>query len=195
VTVIELLDRWTSPAAAHAVRPSLAELYAAHADFAWRCLQRLGVPAADLQDALQEVFVAAHSKLRDFDPNRALATTWLFGICSNVARNVRRRVRRHARPFEFDAQDGRSSNPEEELQRARARSRLLAILEDLSPPLRATFVMFEIEGKSCAEISELTGAPLGTVHSRLHKARSRFRALLEKQRHRESLLLRSKHHE
>ena len=52
--------------------------------------------------------------------------------------------------------------------------------------------MFEIEGKSCTEVSELMGVPLGTVHSRLHKARRRFRALLEEQHRQEVRVSRSK---
>ena len=58
------------------------------------------------------------------------------------------------------------------------------ILDALPAPLRVTFVMFEIEGRSCLEIADLMAIPLGTVHSRLHKARKRFRAALRRQRQR-----------
>ena len=180
--MVELSQRWPATASNRQQPMSFDAVYAAHADFVWRCLQRLGTPSADLEDALQEVFMVAHVRLGDFDPNRALMTTWLFGICSNVARSMRRRHGRRSRSSESRPPEPPAPTPEEELQRAQTRERLLLILDALPAPLRATFVMFEVEGKSCTEISELCGVPLGTVHSRLHKARRRFRALFARQR-------------
>src|SRR5687767_7730931 len=73
------------------------ELYHQHFEFVWRTLRHLGVRVADLPDVAQEVFIIVHRRLPDFE-GRAKATSWLFRICMNAARNQRRRahVRREA---------------------------------------------------------------------------------------------------
>jgi RNA polymerase sigma-70 factor (ECF subfamily) len=79
-----------------------------------------------------------------------------------------------------DAAD--ESTPETELERRRSRERLERVLDALSPVKRATFVMFELEGSSCEEIAELSGVPVGTVHSRLFSARRDFARALARER-------------
>jgi RNA polymerase sigma-70 factor (ECF subfamily) len=69
-------------------------------------------------------------------------------------------------------------NPEEVLLRRAAAERLLDVLGGLKPEYRAVFVMFEIEERSCQEIAAELDIPVGTVHSRLHAARAKFRAIL-----------------
>src|SRR5829696_9438267 len=91
------------PAAAPAPSPMrapdravrIADLYELEFDNLWRSLQRLGVPRASLEDAVQEVFVAAHARLHTFDESRPVRP-WLFGIAVRVASEMRRRDRRAA---------------------------------------------------------------------------------------------------
>lgn len=144
-------------------------------DFVWRTLQRHGVPAADLDDALQEVFLVAHRRQGIYDPAQAKVTTWLFGICTRVAWSLRRRRRNHAELPELVHHE----TPEALCGRSQRMLRLSVALERLSPEQRATFVMFELEGVSCADIAALSGVPVGTVHSRLHTARSALRRALD----------------
>lgn len=163
-------------------RPSaldLVSVHAAHADFVWRSLQRLGVREADLDDAHQEVFIVVHRRLGEFE-GRSRITTWLYAICQRIA--LERRRQSHARREEIQAEPPENRDPSREcaedperaaLQRE-ARVRLEAILDELEPERRAAFVMFELEGMSCEEIAEITGVPLGTVYSRLHHARRAF---------------------
>ena len=144
-------------------------------DFVWRTLQRHGVPAADLDDALQEVFLVAHRRQGVFDPTQGKLTTWLFGICTRVAWSLRRRRRSHAELPELVNHE----TPETLCGRSQRMHRLSAALERLSPEHRATFVMFELEGVSCADIAAVSGVPVGTVHSRLYTARSALRRALD----------------
>jgi RNA polymerase sigma-70 factor (ECF subfamily) len=165
-----------------------AGLYAAHADFVWASLQRLGVRDADLEDVLQEVFVVVHQRLHTFDGS-SKATTWIFGICMRVASAYRRRGFRRRETCvadppepapEVDANAGAS--PEEDLAKAQSRRRLEELLDELDLDKRAVFVMFEIDELSCEEIAHLLGVPVGTVYSRLHAARKAFqRALVRMQ--------------
>ena len=174
---------WDSPnvqAAVSTMAPRARErqldveaVYQQTVDFAWRTLQRLGVPESDLEDVLQEVYVVVHRRLPSYGGQCRL-TTWVFGICRRVANRHRRRAwfrRQSHTAVEPSPVDERT--PEEAAARSEARRQLETILGKLGPELRAVFVMFEVEGQSCQDIAELMGVPVGTVHSRLHTARKR----------------------
>lgn len=162
----------TDQASAVDEAPEVGSVYRDHADFVWRSLQHLGVRDSDLEDATQEVFVVVHRKLRGFD-GRSRLTTWLFGICLRVAARQRRRAyfrreKQSAEPPErIDA-----TTPEDRALTLERRRLLERALGRLSLEQRAIFVLFELEGRPCQEIAELIGVPLGTVYSRLHKARN-----------------------
>jgi RNA polymerase sigma-70 factor, ECF subfamily len=156
---------------------SVEEIYGQYADFAWRCLRRMGVPHDDLADAMQDVFLTVHRTLGGFQ-GRASLSTWMFTICRSVARD--RRVRAFRR-YEVAAGDDLPepidlrANPEahaEQNQRVRI---LETILAGLDMDLRNVFVLFEIEAMTGDEISEVLGIPSGTVYSRLAQARATFR--------------------
>jgi RNA polymerase sigma-70 factor, ECF subfamily len=151
------------------------ELVARHFEFVWRSVRRLGVRAADCDDAAQEVFLVAARRLDDFTLDRERA--FLFGTCARVASTRRRSSRR--RPEELDgAPDERAReelSPEELAELARARPLLQALLDGMSLDFRAVFILAEIEELSVREIAELLGVPQGTVSSRLRVARGQFR--------------------
>ncbi len=140
--------------------------------FVWRTLHAMGVPASDVEDVMQEVYVVVHRRLTSYD-GRSKLTSWLFGICLRVALRHRRRAYfRRERAGELPLQVD-SDTPEHVAARQERQRLLLASLRGLSPDQRAVFVWFEVEGKSCAEIADLMGVPVGTVYSRLHTARRR----------------------
>lgn len=156
-----------------------ATVYDGYAPFVWRSLQRMGVPSSDLDDALQEVFIVVHRKLDQYDAGRAKLSTWLFGITLNVARKHRSRGRLSL-GADVDATASDQPCQDTQLQRKQQAERLNVALGKMRPEHSATFVMFELEGLSCQEIADLTGVPVGTVYSRLHKARDQFKELVEK---------------
>ncbi len=150
---------------------TVTDVYQQHADFVWRSLQHLGIGASDLEDITQEVFVVVHRKLSTFNGSSQI-TTWLFGICLRVADRHRRRAYFRFEQRTPDPPERVDKNTPEDGAAERERQQLLAVaLEKLSLAQRAVFVLFEIEGHSCAEIAELLAVPVGTVHSRLHAAR------------------------
>lgn len=159
------------------LRLTVAEVHEAHADFVWKTLQRFGVPARDLEDALQEVFLVVHRKLSTFDGS-ARITTWLYAICFRVAAGHRRRAhhRRELITSELDDQpaEGAAHDPEALVLQRESRQRLEQALDALNLERRAVFVMFELEGLATPEIAQILGVPIGTVHSRLHAARAEF---------------------
>jgi RNA polymerase sigma-70 factor (ECF subfamily) len=170
----------TSTSADSAATPqelSLEAIHERHVDFVWSSLQRLGVQKADLEDALQEVFIVVHAKLATFDGTSRLST-WLFGICLRVASGQRRKAYRHREHAVTNLEEtaGAVTTPSAEaaLLEREALQNLETVLGALELERRAVFVMFEIEGIGCPEIATMLGLPLGTVHSRLAAARSDF---------------------
>ena len=177
----------------------VADLHARHADFVWRSLQRLGVRAADLEDALQEVFIVVHRRLGSFDGN-ARITTWLFGICLRVASAQRNRahVRRERTGADADWLEREleaapaGDDPERALLEGELRNELEGLLDRLDPVKRATVVMFELEGMSAPEIATLMDVPVGTVYSRLATARAELGAAAARASIRERTIARSR---
>jgi RNA polymerase sigma-70 factor (ECF subfamily) len=179
-----------------ATRTSVAEIHERHADFVWRSLQRLGVRSADLEDALQEVFIVVHRRLESFSESSRL-TTWLFGICLRVASAHRNRahVRRERTGADLEVFDGAGEpgphGPEQALLESELRAELEELLDCLDPVKRATVVMFEIEGMSAPEIATLTDVAVNTVYSRLGTARVELAAAARRAQLRKSRGLRS----
>lgn len=168
-----------SPLEAGAAGPWPA-VYAEHAGFVWRSLRRLGVDAASVDDATQEVFLIAFQRHAEFE-GRSSYRTWLYGIAFHVAKRVARAQARSAtEPFDESLVDTTGLSPQEALARTEAVRRLYAVLEQLDQDRRAVFVMTELEQMSAPEIAELTQAPLNTVYSRLRAARKDFEAALKR---------------
>jgi RNA polymerase sigma-70 factor (ECF subfamily) len=133
---------------------------------------------ADAEDATQEVFLRVLEKARRFD-GRSMFSTWLYRLTVNLCLNERKaRSRRHARTAPLgdgDVADGAPS-PVEASGAREARDRVDALLAALSPDHRAVLVLRELDGFSYAQIGEVLGIPVGTVMSRLLRARRRLSA-------------------
>ena len=163
---------------AAAPTPDLGAVYEAHFRYVWRCLRSLGVRDAQLEDALQDVFVVVQQKLEDFDGGAQLRT-WLYAIALRIARKYRERLRRAPTSL-----DGTPENqPELVLSRNSGEHALLsnerlalahAVLATLSDEQREVFVLSRVEQMSAPEIADVVGVPLNTVYSRLRAARVAF---------------------
>lgn len=155
-------------------------VYDSHADFVWLTLQRMGIPARDLEDVCQDVFIVVHRRLASYK-GEAKLSAWLFGICLKVAAAYRRRAhRRHEQLTDLEpvmAAVEDHASPENRAATNQFRRRLQNWLDGLGLEHRVVFVMFEMDGLSCDEISRQLGIPVGTVYSRLHKARKGLSAL------------------
>lgn len=146
-----------------------------HHGFVWRALIRLGVPRADAEDALQQVFIVASRKFAAILPGCEKA--FLYGTSMRVASRARRTKdrRRETGNEPCDERvDPHAAGPEELLDRARARVLLDKILHDMPLELRSVFTLYELEQMTMAEIAEMLSVPPGTVASRLRRAREIF---------------------
>lgn len=161
-------------------RPGFDTIYADYFRAIWRTLRRLGVAAAQLDDAAQDVFIVVHRRLSEFD-GRSLRG-WLYAIAVRVASDYRRGTNRrrtvplHGLLVDPAPDPGQNSELNESV-------RLLhALLGELSEPKRIVFVLAELEELSAPEIAEALGENLNTVYSRVRAARTEFETALQRSR-------------
>jgi RNA polymerase sigma-70 factor (ECF subfamily) len=152
----------------------LVERYAAQARRVARAV--LGDPD-DADDAAQDAFLAALTKLDRYDPQRPFGP-WLMRIVANAATDRRRRrtVRRTEQLDPGLAAGG--PRPDADAVRAALGERLRAGLAQLTPRRRLAVVLLDVEGYTHREIGEVLGIPEGTVRSEVFHARRRLRELL-----------------
>ena len=141
------------------------------------------------EDLVQEVFVRVYRHLHRFDQSKKFST-WIYTIASNLAKNELRNRSRNPlvlfqtikkqwdddhRPLQFED----SSMRPDDLYRKRHLQELVERAADELPEHhREVFILREIEGKTYEEIAEITDTQLGTVKSRLNRARNRFAQII-----------------
>jgi RNA polymerase sigma-70 factor (ECF subfamily) len=158
--------------------PDFATAYDAEFEGVWLYLRRLGVPPADVEDAVHDVFVVAHRRYGSYDSTRPLRP-WLLGIAFRVAAQWRRQ-RRHEVGLDETAQEvpDAGQGPDDAVASRQVQSQLHAALGALDLPQRAVVVMHDLHGLSAPEIAEELGVPLNTVYSRLRLGRSKLAVAL-----------------
>lgn len=135
-------------------------------------------------DVAGDVFVAAFASRAGYDPARGSVRAWLYGIATNLLKTRFRSDARAARAFERVARELRAPIPPTDLvddalsYRARL-ERVVAALAGLSGADREIIVLFAWERLSYEEIAAVVGVEVGTVRSRLSRARARLRELVE----------------
>lgn len=162
-----------------------------HADMLFNLCNRMLGDYDEASDCAQDAFIRAYRGLESFRGDAAFAT-WLYRIALNTCKNrlasaEYRRARKAVRLEGGGADDaivpasGRlsHSDPEARLERGEREAIIQRALDDLPPDEKAVAVLCDIEGKSYEETAALTGIPLGTVKSRLARARRRLRPKLE----------------
>ncbi|WP_157995556.1 sigma-70 family RNA polymerase sigma factor [Peristeroidobacter soli] len=143
-------------------------------------IRHIGNPA-DAEDIAQQTFVDAYGALQTFRGQSALST-WLYGIAMNLVRNYLNRAPHRVRKYESDdvlasmATD--SDGPDTLIQRAELFTRLYSEVDSLSDELRQTFLLVAIEGRSYEEAAQMLSIPIGTIRSRLFRAREAIKARL-----------------
>lgn len=156
--------------------PRLREILETHLGFVWRTLRNLGVCESDLEDETQKVFLVLAQHLPSLDDSAL--RSFLFGTARRIAARSRRtRMRRREAALEdwLESADTRAS-PEQKAEDSQSLRLLVAILDTMPDEQRETFMLYELEQLTLAEIAELGQVPLGTVASRLRRARGHFQA-------------------
>ena len=130
------------------------------------------------EDATQDVFVAAYRKLSTFDPTRARFSTWLFTIARNKAINMLRGAKRE---IPVDLRDmPLVDNRSNQVRDSEFFEQMDKALDQLPPQQKRAFVLAEFEQLPYEEIAQIECVSIGTVKSRIHRAKRRLRHILDK---------------
>jgi RNA polymerase sigma-70 factor (ECF subfamily) len=142
------------------------------------------------EDLVQEVFIRVYRHLHRFDRSKKFST-WIYTIASNLAKNelrnrsrnplvlfqtIRKNWQDDDRPLQFE---DATSRPDDLYRKRHLRALVEESVAKLPEHHRQVFVLRELEGKSYEEIAEITACNLGTVKSRLNRARTSFAAIIE----------------
>lgn len=158
-------------------RARLEQMFRAHHELIWRTLRRMGLSPDAAADATQQAFLIAAERLADI--RRGSERAFLFGTALRLAQTAFRARRRVQLEEDMDlrADPARAEAIAHQRSALRLADRILATLNE---ELLTVFILFELEGLSAPEIAELVGIPVGTVSSRLRRAREAFRAELQR---------------
>ena len=139
-------------------------------------------------DAVQDAYVRAYTSLHRFR-RRSAFTTWLYRIVVNASLDAMRSRSRAPEPLAALGEHGTeqrsldvvdvSATPHGEAERRERQAIVLRALQHLSEDHRTVLALFDLEGLSYEEIAEIVGVPLGTVKSRINRARLALRDVME----------------
>jgi len=155
-------------------REAFAAIYHRYHRPVYRFARMMTGSAGIAEDVTQEVFVALMRDLTRYEPLRARLSTYLYGVARNVTRS---RLRRERRFVGFDAVGSRVPEPSTdtdvvgELSDAQNLDRLRQVIRALPSRYREVVILCELNGLPYADAAAAIGRPVGTVRSRLHRAR------------------------
>lgn len=139
--------------------------------FLWKFVRGLGVEASQADDIVQEALLVLTGKLERVEVGKE--RSFLIGCATRIARAQWRRGQRYT---ELTEEVPTLASPADAQLGEQARELLRQFVASLSEKHQAVFVLYEIQELSIPEVSTLLELPIGTVNSRLRKARSRYRS-------------------
>ena len=151
----------------------------------WNVAYRMTSDFDEAEDLAQDVFVTAWLKLASFRGESAFST-WLYRITVNKALNGKKGGRMVHRLSEeetanlLDAETFMRQNPSAGLEKLEAERILAGLLAQIEPERRLALILREIEGLSYEQIAEAMETPVGTVRSRISRAREELEAIAKK---------------
>jgi len=164
---------------------AFGELVHRHQDRLYNTVFRLLDNAEDARDVVQDAFLSAYQSLDSFKGD-SLFFTWLYRIAVNTAFSLKRKQRATLSIYRGGMEGGghephdpsRETQPDHALEVADEERRIQQALNRLSPEHRLVLIMKDMEGQKYEVMAEVLGVPIGTIRSRLHRARMELREIL-----------------
>jgi RNA polymerase sigma-70 factor, ECF subfamily len=160
---------------------AMAELYRRHGALVYRFTLRMSQNATIAEEITQEVFLALLRHPAHFDPQRAALSTWL---CAIARRQLWKHLARNERFVSIELEDepfdpiSPEPGPAEWLTRNEAIASVRDGIDRLSLPLKEVILLCELEGLTYEQAAQILTIPIGTVRSRLSRAKGRLALLL-----------------
>ncbi len=165
---------------------AFGELVKRYQDRLYNTVFRLVGNAEDAQDVVQDAFLNAYQSLHNFKGD-SLFFTWIYRIAINTAISLKRKQKS---TISIDANtlkrgiidpldSSEFTRPDHALQVAEEEVLIQNALNRLSPEHRAVLIMKDIEGQKYETMAEILEVPVGTIRSRLHRARIELREILQ----------------
>ena len=129
------------------------------------------------EDIAQEVFLTAYKKLASFNRARSSFSTWLFTIARNKSLNELKKKK--PVPISKPPEKRNPNNPSDDMTKKEFYDRLDKTLQALPSRQRRAFILAEFEKLSYAEIAQIEGTRIGTIKSRINRAKVKLRKALE----------------
>ena len=169
--ILTMAARAERMAATEVDRARLERIFNAHHASVWRALRRRGLSPEAAEDATQETFLLAAERLDDIRPESE--RSFLIATAVRVAHTLGRKIVR----WQLDEDMDQRLSGKRDASDTRADAQLCdLVLSKVDPDLIEVFVLYEVEGLTSPEIAGLLQIPLGSVASRLRRAREQFRA-------------------
>jgi RNA polymerase sigma-70 factor (ECF subfamily) len=165
---------------------AFGDLVRRYQDRLFNTVYRLLGNAEDAQDVVQDAFIHAYESLNSFKGD-SLFFTWLYRIAVNTAISWKRKNRMVLR-LQLDREGGNRMEPEDiseghepgrALEQAEEERRIQTALSRVSSEHRAVLVLKDMEGQKYEVMAQILEVPIGTIRSRLHRARLELRDVLE----------------
>jgi RNA polymerase sigma-70 factor, ECF subfamily len=163
---------------------AFGELVSRYQDRLYNSVLRLADNAEDARDVVQEAFLHAYQSLSTFKGD-SLFFTWLYRIAVNTAISMKRKKRIVLRiqpggegNVVEPTDPSESTKPGHAIEMAEEELRVHNALAKLSQEHRSVLVMKDMEGMKYEEMADILGVPVGTIRSRLHRARLEMRDIL-----------------
>jgi len=173
---VDLIER-----ALRGEREAFAALYSRYQAIIYRFARSMTGSEAIAEDVTQEVFLTLMGNLARYEPERACLSTYLYGIARNLTRARLRRERRFVNledPVALASGSGTWDDSAAVLARAQDLASLRKAIVRLPSRHREVVVLCDIHGLSYVEAAGVIETPVGTVRSRLHRARQLLVAIL-----------------
>ncbi|HIW96664.1 MAG TPA: RNA polymerase sigma factor SigE [Candidatus Corynebacterium gallistercoris] len=161
--------------------PSWAELVSEHADSVYRLAYRLSGNQQDAEDLTQDTFMRVFRSLKNYKPGTFEG--WLHRITTNLFLDMvrhRSTIRMEALPEDYERFAGDLADPERVFDMNNLDPALEKALDQLAPDFRVAVILCDGLGMSYDDIAQTLGVKMGTVRSRIHRARAQLRGTLER---------------
>ncbi|MFV0313919.1 MAG: RNA polymerase sigma factor [Anaerotignum sp.] len=199
-TLAELEDKQFISKAKQGDMAAFEELILQHEKMVYNVALRMMNHSEDAKDISQEVFIKAYRNISNFD-ERSTFSTWIYRITTNTCIDEMRK-RKGKQTFSLDNEfEGEESSwkrevaddadtPEKSLLKKEEKNEILMAMEGVSEEYKMVFILRDIQGLSYEEISDILDLTLGTVKSRISRARKNIKEEIYKIREQNGKYLR-----